>query len=527
MEWVFRHDLKSAEKAGEGEILLLPAPPEHRERRDLAAFVLKRGIESLIRAEGEISRIVLQEDPTLDDMVAATFVEQFLAGKEIPEGASELARYASLVREGLRPDDLPLESSIEGIYMAIRNSTGGPLTEAANAETFTDKWKEMMDVLWSAVDQKTDIFGTPLFEHGSEFARERAFLREDRDVYRQDVARGNRWIVKLPDGPPHCSALILRRPKSLLWKSWSRQDPEAPDGGAYLFLGVTPEEGQWIFSTDPVQKLPIKELAAALQEAEKKKDAEAAEADPWFDGKPFGHTLVAAPRNGTKLSDEEVIKVVKDWAGAKKLHEETSRASRIGYNAAAALLLVALGATLALLIWKPWIKKPIDFRHRGSPLSSEYVEKLKAEQVDMPGYALIIGVGEEQGAYSELNGACSGAAQVYCMLRDRYGFSPDNMRILVDRPDDAKDDEGFPVPNAGNPTLKNVMKEIRALSDRILQHQKSEQASFVFYYGGHGHKEKRARDIGYLVLSGFDPKAPDTSGYGMSQLSQFLQERIG
>ena len=97
--------------------------------------------------------------------------------------------------------------------------------------------------------------------------------------------------------------------------------------------------GQWVFTTDPTQRLPIKSLAEALQAAEVARDP-AAKSDPWFDGKPFGHTLVATPRHGTKLSDAQVLAIVRRWSRARG---STPAASRWLPTAAAVLVLVVVG----------------------------------------------------------------------------------------------------------------------------------------------------------------------------------------
>src|SRR5439155_10081304 len=123
-----------------------------------------------------------------------------------------------------------------------------------------------------------------------------------------DVLSGERWYVRIPGGPPEGAGLLLRRPKSLLFKYWARQDAEAPGGQGYVFLAVDWGDGKWVFSTPPLHRLPIKPLADALQAAEAAKDPQHAQKDPWFDGKPFGHTLVAAPRAGTRLGEPQVLR---------------------------------------------------------------------------------------------------------------------------------------------------------------------------------------------------------------------------
>ncbi|MGA3067196.1 MAG: hypothetical protein ABSF29_10150 [Tepidisphaeraceae bacterium] len=284
-------------------------------RRDLGAYVVTRGIPGLVQGSGPIKKIVIPCDttrPTLDDMLAASFVQRLIEGAGIPAGAATFAKYAALAREGLQPGDMPLDSSMEGIFLAIRNDAGNDLTDPTTAAQFLSDWDRVAQTILRAADAGKDPFVSNLFGESSQFARERAFLKKDETVYREDVRRGQQWIVHLPGGPPTSAMLLLEQPKSLLWKYWSRRDTSAPAGSSYLLLVVDWGRGNWVISTDPIQRLSIKELAETLQAAELQKSPNAG-ADPWFDGAPFGHTLVAAPKGGTKLGSKEIQTILKKW----------------------------------------------------------------------------------------------------------------------------------------------------------------------------------------------------------------------
>src|SRR5262249_14488852 len=148
-----------------------------------------------------------------------------------------------------------------------------------------EAWEEMSGAILKAAKGKVNPFTTPLFEPGHDMAREQAFLSQDQEVYRLDVRRGERWMVTLPTEPPtRAAALFLRQPKSILFKEWSRTDKEAPGGRAYQFLVINTGPGAWTITTDPVHRISLKSLAAALQAAEAAGDAGKARDDPWFDG---------------------------------------------------------------------------------------------------------------------------------------------------------------------------------------------------------------------------------------------------
>lgn len=204
------------------------------------------------------------------------------------------------------------------------NNAGSDLSKPGAAEQFCRDWPRMARRVMDAAERGVDPFTTPLFDD-AEFARERAYLARDREVYRQDVTRGERWIVSLPDGPPKSSALVIHKPKSLLFKHWARGDDASPTGDGYLLLAVQWEESDWVFSTDPFHRLSLKPLWEILNAAELKVNPQATGDEQWFDGAPFAHTLIAEPKRQSRLTDEKILQIVKQWCRARtaKLTERT------------------------------------------------------------------------------------------------------------------------------------------------------------------------------------------------------------
>ncbi len=322
MQVAFRRFPAGADSPPEpGEVYIRPDLAGQRGRRNMALLVLEQGLEALPHGEGDVERVVVSADAsgaTLDDMLAAAFLMRRLkTGRELPPGCRRFAEYAGLVRDGVRPSHaIAPEVSLEGVYLAIRNDAGNDLADPEVGARFLARWSRLADCILRAAEADLDPFKTSPCAEDAEFVRERAFLADDQRVYRQEVRQGERWRVRLPGDPPREGAgLLLRRPNSRLFKYWSRTDKEAPGGDGYLFMAVDFGKGSWVFSTDPVHRVPIRSLADVLQAAEAVKDGERAARDPWFDGKPFDHTLVAAPKAGTLLSEREVLRLVKRWAG--------------------------------------------------------------------------------------------------------------------------------------------------------------------------------------------------------------------
>ncbi len=350
----------SSTRPAAGEVLLRPRADGDRDRLDLAAIVFEHGLDGLIKGTGPSQIIVVPltaTGPTLDDMLAASFAQRLVSGQSLPSGAKAFAHYSAVLRKGLRPTKIAAEQSLEGIFLAIRNSVTNDLTDAKAADAFLAGWFRMADRILDAAEKNVDPFTTSLFADGGEFAEERAFLEKDRSVYREDVKRGRQWLGCLPSdvfgissgasqnersprNGPRSSVLILDRPKSLLFKYWARVDVNSPTGDGYLVLGVR-DEDSWIFSTDPAQRLSLKSLCGRLQSAEERQAPASTQtkSDPWFDGKRFAHSLIASPKHRTSLADEDVLRVVRQWADASPPRKPLPKTAIAAVACAVVLLL--------------------------------------------------------------------------------------------------------------------------------------------------------------------------------------------
>jgi hypothetical protein len=375
---------------GPGEVYLLPMAAYESERsRGLANLVLKYGLDALLRGPGPHHTLVVDASfphPTLDDMLAAAFARLLLQSRPVPGGGQALAQYAATLLQGLRPHPLAPEDSPEGIFLAVRNASGtvgkqADLTEPAVAEQFLADWAALEARLLESAAAGTDFAAASLFRDRPEFFKARGFLVRDRETYLADVQRGERWRVRLPGGPAQASGLYLHQPKSLLFPHWSRTDRGAPVGEHYLFLAVNWGGGVWMFSTDPAQRLPIGEMGAALQKAERARDADRADKDPWYDGRrpEHGGTVVGSPKHGSALTDAEVLRVVQRWAGARRAGGPAPVTVKALAGAAAAVVV----GLLALLVWaalrdRQGPSAPSGATVNGTPAEVEFVAPASA-----------------------------------------------------------------------------------------------------------------------------------------------------
>lgn len=509
MEFVFRK-LSPAGPAEvqPGEVYLVPKDPAQRGRRDLAQFVLEHGYAGLLAGPAPLLRLVLDVDPKLDDMLAATFVQHQLDGQPLRPGCQAFARYAAILRDGVRPASFPLEQSLEGVYLAMRSQVEKPLSDPDTALAFLADWRRLANVIFESVDRHEDPFAAALFSQGAidersysmrsinrgaggasgtDFTRELLFLAEDLDVYRQDFLKGESWQVRLPGSAAPSPALLLHQPKSLLFKYWTRSPCLPPMNGPYPFVAVCWGNGQWQFSAGGAPKLSLKPLAEVLQAAERKAIGARADGDPWFDGKPQ-YTLVAAPRNGTHLPDAEVLRLTRKWCRGRSLR----RGRRLRRIAAAVVGCLAIAVAMFLLLRKP-------------PVAAINSQPLKIHDL----HVLAIGVSkyENLGDNFELPNAAKDAEDLAAAFKNLKGDLCAEVASLV-------------LTNK-NATKKDIINT--GLKSWLLRDQALTQHSLVIVtFSGHGFIEDGSNRY-HFAPEDYDRTEPALTGLFWEELQRYLK----
>jgi len=505
--------------AGPGELLVLARPGM---TRALAKLVVEEGLAAFPKDEGEIETVVVSAEPTLDDMLALEFAGRLIRGDTLPTAAASFASYAGLVREGLTPSQAAMERTVYGLFQALVKEHGSLDTEERGA-AFLASWKRLADALWKAIADGRDPFEEGIVD-GPQFARERAYLAQDRQVYWSDIERGRRFVGSFPDaGLSAAPILVLDNPKSALFKHWSRSpEPKRPEEAA-LLLGVRWGADTWVFSTDPAQGLSLRTLAEAFGAAEARK-SDGAEGSAWFDGAVFRHTLIGSPNRGTRLDFEEVVSVLSSWAKARPVRRSRRRGWLLGAAAAGIGALAAAGVSVYLSS-APSPEEPVA---RGS-LPADEVKRAISEDREFPSYAVVMCVGKAPPGVPELAAlpaACRDAGRVYHILTERFGYDRSNVTALADEPEKFRGETGAGEIEVRAATLDNFTATITALGVRRQQSPRGAPSKLVFYFAGHGVQSKLAASVGHLVFEGYDPKNPDATGFDMGNLERHLNRRL-
>lgn len=277
----------------------------HTQRATSACLdLLERGKKALQFGEGPPQRIVirLSEDrPNLDDMLGAAMLRLWHAQQLAPEQLRRFGEYAASARHGLCFPQLPLERSLQGIFLAsaaLSWQDDHERTSREAANQFLQTWISIERTCVKAARQQRSPHDPSLFE-APRFLAQRLFLAQDREVFRADLSRGQLW--RLPDG--RCG-LLLRAPHSKLYPHWLRCEARASLDGRFGFLAVRRRAG-WRIDSDPLGSLPLDALASQLN----------SQGQTWrLSQKPDGSQRVSC---ATAVADQSVIPSLEQSFGAQ------------------------------------------------------------------------------------------------------------------------------------------------------------------------------------------------------------------
>jgi serine/threonine protein kinase len=296
--------------------------------------------------------VILHEHPDLDCLASAHLAVAYLSAGAFPRGAEGLARYVGKVDEGAPGFSLANPFTL---YAACQQLADRLARRPANSNQ--ERWHELVRSGLAAVEYVLDEAerqGRPVpavdaFACPGVFGPEdRAEVRADMGRYRRKLAdprcRARQARLRLPSqfgGLMEAEALLVRDVQNvgdpervMFFKDWARTDAErCPNGSGFVALSVFHTEGpqqvrRCILSVTPDSGASLKGLGRLLDEAEAERRRQVFgaddrvtdpatgtarpprpgydNADPWYDGRAHGHTIVDSPRAGTLLTADEI-----------------------------------------------------------------------------------------------------------------------------------------------------------------------------------------------------------------------------
>jgi hypothetical protein len=300
--------------------------------------------------------IVLHEQPDLDGVAASYLARAYLTTGAFPQGSEALGRYLDLIDQGALGMSLANPFSLYAAYQVL---LGRLLRLQWN--TPQEQWQERVTrglelvgyVVAEAARADVPLPLVDAFRCPGLFTEEdRAEVASDRDRYQRKLAnpncRARRVLLHLPGefgGQEAAETLLVRDVQNasdpeacLFFKDWARTDAEhCPNGKGFVGLSVfmsksAEEKRRCILSVTPGKGVTLEGLGALLDQAESERRKQAyhgvddrvthpvtgqpipprpgyANADPWYDGRAHGYTIIDAPRSGTLLTADKIEEI--------------------------------------------------------------------------------------------------------------------------------------------------------------------------------------------------------------------------
>ncbi|HRI67169.1 MAG TPA: caspase family protein [Polyangium sp.] len=490
-------------------------------------------------ALADTTTIALRVFPALDEIWALFLLAEKRRGRVFPAAWEAVCRYAGDVRQGLWPDRVAPEHAVQAVYLAIAQQH--LLNDPPKRDDFLSEVLAFCRVVADELERGARLYDDDLVKGKAQLERYVALLAQDKLLYQEDLGRAQRFFAELsgdmtPAGVKRTLPLLaITRPIATQFKMWARMDTNAPEGRGYPLLLIAQDKTMIVLSADPASRAKVGKLAPGLSAREKEKRG--GQELPWYDGKDHGGTLVAAPREGTLLSLDEVVDVLKKELRLRPISTGGGRGKTVGIAIGAMAALAVAGLVGTNLQKKDGQKvvqnvqvtaESVDEGEgpqaangdkprgsKGDPLSPAEVINL-IDRNDGPRsiipHALIAGVCGYEGEH-RLHAPCRDARAMRDLLIQKYGYKRENIIYLVDKPEAGDSSDG-------NPTAEGLKLAVEKFRTKFGD---KDESSFLFYYSGHGGYIKGARqDYGVLQPAEFFDKRADLpnshKGWDMQEL---------
>ncbi len=308
-------DTQAAESAQRSHSQLLLSQPE----------LLLDHLADQIRAEGgaDFNRIEfrLSEDPNLDKVSCLYIAYELLAGQPRRALLQQLAAYVSEIEQGYLSAHRDLTTSLYGVFMAHKTAMEKDQPPGLQDFVRVEAGLRVLDAamfIAARMHPARADFGSIFAAHGF-FPQERAQLKTDLALYRQDCRRGHRYEAHVGGRQEKVAGVWLSQPASLFFKVWARNDPDSPGGKGFGFMVVDWSHAQkniFVISVDPASGTHLRGLGARCDALERARRLDLREPPgPWNHGAAYGHTILLPPKQGTVLTAQEVQALHEAWDG--------------------------------------------------------------------------------------------------------------------------------------------------------------------------------------------------------------------
>jgi hypothetical protein len=293
-----------------------------------ASLIVKH--PSLVLNHIDRERIIKEADPTLVlhiithrrpdfDAVSSIFlVLKLLETGKIDPIMEKIACYTKMVDSASLPKEWDLPSTpyaiLRALFLKIRKK---------NDVAYLERVKKGLSFMNFLYDRSKE--GYEIFQNKSLFAGieryEQAILKAEDDYfdYLHDLERSQTLSLSLPlisgIGKKKVDGLIVRNPRSYLFKDWARRDKtHTPLKQGFSFLMTNFGNTRYILGVDPEIGVYLKGLGDLLnqKEAERRKREDRPFTERWYEGNCplFNFRIIDSPQDLSSLSHQEIVDTV-------------------------------------------------------------------------------------------------------------------------------------------------------------------------------------------------------------------------
>ena len=275
---------------------------DHHQFSDLEKSATRLVYENRDFIDKNLNTIVLHKSPDLDCIAASFLVEYFIRHDAFPIFVEQLCDFLNKVDFGHKTNTIV---SLASLFTIIKSSLKNDIEIVQEGHKLI---KNLAMNGFTAENIPKKIY-----------KQQQNSILLDRNIFEEDLLNAKKKNFIVVEKSSHLSieveGLILRKPKSKLFKEWARAE-----GYDLLIVQWSPQ--RVVISVKGDGFLSLEGIGDNLNNLEAKK-REALNIiidepnrvgynipDPWYDGRAHGYTIIDAPRSGTHLGLEEILKSI-------------------------------------------------------------------------------------------------------------------------------------------------------------------------------------------------------------------------
>jgi hypothetical protein len=262
--------------------------------------------------------VITHRLPDFDALAAIFLSLRLIETGRFDPAMTALAAYTKTVDSSTLPPDIDLAATPYAVLRAL--FAGARKSEEEINRDRLDEGLKFMRFLHARASEGMDIVENKrLFRGLDRYERAVRKVGEDHQYYLSDALRSPKFTLSLPridgSGRKTIDGLSVENPHCFLLKEWARRDStHAPGGRGFSFVMAQYGTSRFILGVDPAAGVNLRGLGSILNEKERTRRAERGNppGPPWYEGNCpfFGHRIVDAPRDDSRLDPAEVLEAV-------------------------------------------------------------------------------------------------------------------------------------------------------------------------------------------------------------------------